>query len=1086
MTYDFYPLANGDQQPGQIIPRWQRISALEVAILVEAKHFLAHPMVNRVLQDIWDGSILFQSSMHKLHRTRNLTSEALISSSYGRRGPGVRYRYQDASIFKLSRLRVPRYRHIINLASFVVLLILYVSVLHTRSKVFSTVECVFWLWGLGFVLDEIVAFNDAGFTLYVMSLWNMFDLIILLLIVSYVILRLFCFWFRENGYYDYYLFCTRTAYDLLAAGAIFLFPRLFSLLDNYQNFSSMIISARRMIIDLLIAMIVICACSSGFWVAFTLAFARDVFTADQVAYDLLRIFFGFSPVVWNSWEYYSFIGRGVLLLFMFVCNFLIVTILVAVLSNSFAHVTENAHEEHRYLFAVNTITMIKSESSTLFAYAAPLNLLEWVIRPLDYFVSFRDFLIINRTIIKITHLPILLSIFVYEKTYVRLAVNRENKMNEALTERRKVVEQRHQQLQQQQEQYDAQEAERKKQKTRKNHGPPTTSSSSAATKGSTKPIAGAIASPGSKPSKTKKAVRKALIGGTGENHKVSTSNLLTLNAQMNTMSEHAGEPKVLNKDLLDEVFQRPYEGSIRGRPSFSMANFENPFYPTAVAKPTGDRLGVPGYGSMGSTNGDPQTQRLRRTTSRARVSSVATGDEDFRLRRARSQQRKDSMLSQARYFYNSTNNNRNTDHLTQNYSDPEESMRRFEENMKRWGLNEALEDDDDADSEPDATDICDDSSVNNYNHSTGNQNSNQGINYFSRYRSDGSPVHIPVVDPVATPAGNTFRSARKYSSFSGQPKLDPISSYDDDSSGVRKLAAGDSKAAAMSNRSRASRFNRGVSGKSSSSLRLRKDSDSGTGTVTRRRRSSKRTRRDPDNNGHHSGSSQLQNRFVASPDSIKPTSDANEESPSSGSEKEETGITKNTNKNNPTSALTVPARVQQRSRGFSDASYMIPLSGNDGSGALKPDKGDIQNMMSLSPAVSTTTAFEKYLIQSAKQAKGLKKHGLGSSSSKNKASATALMLDQVDDDYEGDDGDADEDDEDDDEDDAIMGSGSNTSNDEKDLSDNSLSDSVAEEIQSMTRMVLGRMDELESSVKKIEHLLTELAIRGEGGDTRTR
>lgn len=893
-------------------------------------------MVNRVLQDIWDGSILFQSSLHKLHRTPNLTSDDLVSLSYGRRGPGTRYRYQDASIFKLSRLRVPRYRHIINLASFCVLVGLYVSVLRARNKYFTSLEFAFWIWGMGFVIDEMVALNDAGFTLYVMSLWNMFDLIILLLIVSYTILRLCCFWFRENGNYDAYLFCTRTAYDLLAAGAIFIFPRLFSLLDNYQNFSSVVISTRRMMIDLVKAMGVIILCSSGFWVAFTMAFARDVFTAPKIAYDLLQIFFGFSPAVWNSWGYYSNIGRAVLVLFMFMCNFLIVTILVTVLTNSFAHVTQNAHEEHRYQFAVNTITMIKSESSSLFAYAVPLNLLEWAIRPLYYMVPLRNFLILNRTIIKVTHLPMLASIFVYEKRRNRLDVIKEKKTAEVLEERRKHIERRQQELQAQQEVYAAAEVERKLNVVRKAGGPPP--------KGHNKTDSSASASasaPSNKPGKLRKKK------GRGE---VSTTNLLALNAEMNALTADTGDTKVSNQDLLDEVFARPYEGSVRGRPSFSFA----------------DTQGLPhGYGSMHSEARSPQV-------SRTRVSSVATGgDDEFRMRQHSRAQRKDSMLSQARYFYHNfparggIGSGLQEGHM----SDPEEFLKRAEDVM-------GADDEADSDSDDGGTSVADMASV---THGGAPTRAGGGLKYFSQWRTDGSPVQLTgSTETVLLPKrsrlyGGSVRlpSARKESGT-----LAPIASYE----GTEATF-------------------------DASSTRIRRPK----GRVSNRSRSG----------GHRTQ--------VMSPESLKPT-DVDEDE---ASEDELNGL-----------KVPPPATVRRhrRPRLYSNASSTIPgLTAGPATG--------------LSPAVSTTSAFEKYLRQGAS-----KQPSPGAVPGKRKGKSSPDPLSHG----ASEDEDEDEDEEDGDEDEDEDGSGAGNGD-------------VAEEIQSMTRMVLGRMDELESSVKKIEALLSALA-----------
>lgn len=952
-------------------------------------------MVHRVLQDIWEGSILFQSSMHKLHRTRNLTSEDLVTRSYGRRGPGVRYRYQDASLFKLSRLRVPRYRHIINMMSFCVLLVLYVLVLHNREKYFSNVECVFWLWGLGCVLDEIVAFNDAGFTLYVMSLWNMFDCIILVLITSYVVLRLMCFWFREHGDYDNYLWCTRTAFDLLAAGAIFLFPRLFSLLDNYQSISKMIISARRMIIDSTMAMVVIIACSSGFWVAFTMAFARDVFSAEQVAYDLLKIFFGFSPVVWNSWDYYSNIGRVVLVLYMFVCNFMIVTILIAVLAASFADITKNAHEEHRYQFAVNTITMIKSESSSLFAYAVPLNLLEWAIRPLYYVLPLRHFLILNRTVIKGTHFPILFSIFVYEKIHVRMTAKKEKRDNEALQERRKVLDQRQQELQRQQEQYAIMEEERKKQKLRKSQGPPLKGHSKTPTASS------------GRPNRAKKAAAlKALTRGTGE---VSTTNLQALNKQLSAMDQNI-EPKVSNQDLLDEVFQRPYEGSLRGRPSFSVIP-ENPMGTRLASGAGGPGAG---YGTMNSTMLGDTLFSPRRKVARLPSQGAGAGDDDFRWRRAQQNcehHRKDSILSQAHYFYNTAR--RKPSGLEPDFaynSDPEDFMKQGEGSEIGNGLKllKSIPDlggaDDEADSEPDATDGPDDFSILNGGEPMrvegrpSGSGIGSGIQYFSQFRNDGWPVQLPASPRVFGRSRNRKLKravqAQQQQQQAQQTKLGTISSREDSSE--HKL----------------------------------------TRTNKMKQLGPKDAQTDP------------QRGDVAA-----------------GNESESSRVT-NTTSN---TQLKIPTRRTYKRPSSARAAESSVI------GAAAAAAG-----LDLSPAVSTISAFETYLIEHA----GLKTSG------------SALMAKLVMEDEDGytikgkrrlrgrgrgrgtsevETNEPDDDDDSNDDNEDQEDEGEEEDEDEEALS---VSSETAEEIRSMTRMVIGRMDELESSVKTIENLLTALAASG--------
>lgn len=550
LTYDFYPLANGELD-GKMIPRWQRISTLELAIKAEAKRFLAHPVVTQVLEEIWNGSVMFQSSMHKLHRARFDDDEALALAAYGRRGPGIRYRYEDASILKLSRLRVPRYRHVVNLLSYCALLCLYVAVLSQKRPSIDPLNIVFWLWSLGFILDEVVGFSDAGFTLYVMSLWNWFDLIILILLVSYAGTLGVSYVKSDHA-------LAATAQNILGTVAIFLFPRLFSILDNYKIFSQMVVSVKRMMVDLTVACIVIVIFSSGFWVAFTMAFGRDIFTSKKITMDLLKILFGFTPTVWDNWNYYSWLGRFMLVFYLFITHFVIMTILIAVLSNSFSAVIENANEEHQYMFAVNTITMIKSESSSLFAYTAPLNVLEWIIRPLFYCMPLRRFLVLNRTVIKVTHFPVLLAIFMYEKIHLRFMRKR-------------------------------QEHEKSKEVQRKAVKKQALSQESTST-----PMDGSSTSVDPNNRKSRKLKR----------------------AHHKRLKET--KPKVSNDDLLDEVFKRPYKGTIKVKPNITL-NGDDATY---------------GYSHMDNrfnsqeVNSDPETTRRHDETE---YSDIEDDDDDYTM-----------------------------------------------------------------------------------------------------------------------------------------------------------------------------------------------------------------------------------------------------------------------------------------------------------------------------------------------------------------------------------------------------------------------------------------------------------------------
>ncbi|CAI6228537.1 unnamed protein product [Periconia digitata] len=449
LSYDFYPLqglsnpGTGVATPGanrnsqNLRSASTRISSVEIAIRAQAKKFLAHPLVVQQLEAIWAGTIVFHSVADSLHRKPEPMMRhyrTFDDNPSPGRGPSRRlsptkpahtqpdppnaalmrktvtlYDPHDASLFKLSRLRVPRYRNLFSTLSFGVMLGLFLAVLGEKSDDITALEVLFWFWSAGYMLDELVGFSEQGFGLYIMSVWNAFDLGILLMFLVYYVLRLYGILMPDvHSRHD----MASMAYDVLGSTAVLLFPRLFSALDHYRYFSQLLIAFRMMAMDLVAILVLIVISCSGFFVAFTLAFKKDM-GPGNTAYALFQLVMGFTPAAWDIWADYNPLGKTILALFLFICHFLIVTILVTVLTNSFMAVVQNSNEEHQFLFAVNTISMVKSDA--LFSYIPPTNIIGWLLIPLKYVIPFRKFIRFNRFVVKMTHMPVLFSVFLYER-----------------------------------------------------------------------------------------------------------------------------------------------------------------------------------------------------------------------------------------------------------------------------------------------------------------------------------------------------------------------------------------------------------------------------------------------------------------------------------------------------------------------------------------------------------------------------------------------------------------------------------------------------------------------------------------------
>ncbi len=323
LCYDFYPLqgAPGSQTPLTLGGRPQaatlRTSTLEVAIRAPAKHFLSHPLVVQQLEAIWNGAINF-SSRTEVAQLQGSTASAggsvpsrrqstvrtpLLGEQRAKgepmrlqplttdRRPVTLYNPRTASPFKLSRLRVPRYRRILSTCTLLVLVFLFLAVLGQRSSRITTLELLFWFWSAGFMLDELVGFNEEGFSFYVMSFWNIFDLGILMLLIVYYCMRIYGVFLLDPHKWN------QNAYDVLAVNAILLLPRIFGVLDHHRYFSRLLMSLRLLAIDLAAVFLLLFICCGGFFVFF--AFSKHSGDPLVVAYNMFQILMGFTPTAWD-------------------------------------------------------------------------------------------------------------------------------------------------------------------------------------------------------------------------------------------------------------------------------------------------------------------------------------------------------------------------------------------------------------------------------------------------------------------------------------------------------------------------------------------------------------------------------------------------------------------------------------------------------------------------------------------------------------------------------------------------------------------------------------------------------------------
>ncbi|OAQ99385.1 hypothetical protein LLEC1_05176 [Akanthomyces lecanii] len=346
-------------------------------------------VVQRIVAGIWHGEIIFWDSL-SVHATKT---------------PRL---YDPHKTDLYSRLRVPKYLKTFEALFFLVFLYLYYTVLIQRvSERVTATEAVLWVWIAAFCYDEFSEWLDAGSVFYVTDIWNVCDLIMMLLGCVFAVLRII-------GVVQQSTSINNTAFDILALEALFLVPRMCSLLSLNPSWGILIPCLKEMTIDFVKFMVIILIIYCGFLTTFSLL-GRDHFTLVGMAGVLGKIFFGSSYVGLDIMhDIDPVFGPPLMIVFITMSTFLLMGSLAGLLANSFARVMDQAHLEYVYVYSVYVLEA--STSNRLTHFYPPFNLLAllvfrpWrlVLRSDDTFRGGRIWLL------KATHTPIVAVIRLYE------------------------------------------------------------------------------------------------------------------------------------------------------------------------------------------------------------------------------------------------------------------------------------------------------------------------------------------------------------------------------------------------------------------------------------------------------------------------------------------------------------------------------------------------------------------------------------------------------------------------------------------------------------------------------------------------
>lgn len=378
-------------------------NTLELSILSKSKKFLSQPVIVQILDRIYNGELIVKDQQEELSNIQSaldyesgLSQVSLeILDETDTEKNVVNYKFSKITMRKvIVRAHVvPKYQSlVINIKYGFLAILFFVLVLRHKNRsgdaegnLFGKLLSVlFWMLALSFNFDIMLKLMHIEFKFLKKIVWTFFDVVIVILIDTSFVLRVLMGLDRISS---------QTYYSVFSLISVLLFPRMLSVLNNYEFFNMMIVSFKKMSWNMIAMVCLFLSLIFGFFLCF-ISLTIDL-TTSEVAYTMVQLFFGFTPAVWDHWNNYSSLGRAIQISYLFLIQFIVATILAIVLSNVFAKVSETNKEEFEYLKTTNLIIYLKwgnlhwaantKKSAVVSAFNSIVNIFKFPIIVIIYF-----------------------------------------------------------------------------------------------------------------------------------------------------------------------------------------------------------------------------------------------------------------------------------------------------------------------------------------------------------------------------------------------------------------------------------------------------------------------------------------------------------------------------------------------------------------------------------------------------------------------------------------------------------------------------------------------------------------------------
>lgn len=392
-------------------------SVLELATDIHSTVVIGSSGFQRCLKWLWRGWII-QSREEPTVFVRDQSVSSMRFKSH----------------FNPERIKTPMYQNILQIMFSIIFLILYTGVVNDKDSIhvdsIDAKECLFYLFTLGYILDEITKLYYIG-SAY-LSFWNAFNDTLYSIICVSIFLRILSVspirTGREAEYWD------MISYRILSCAAPFVWSRLLLFLEAVPFVGVMLVVLKHMMTESIVFFVLLFLMMIGFlqgFIGLDSSDGKNEITG-EIMNNLIITVLGsgsFSTFKEFAPPYAAILYYG----YYFIVSVILLNILIALYANAYDKVVDNAGDEYMALMCQKTLRFIRAPDEDV--YVAPLNVIELILYPVSILLPKSKWIRFSRFLMTLLYSPILVVVALREvRAARRIQYNRIKRLEDDANE----------------------------------------------------------------------------------------------------------------------------------------------------------------------------------------------------------------------------------------------------------------------------------------------------------------------------------------------------------------------------------------------------------------------------------------------------------------------------------------------------------------------------------------------------------------------------------------------------------------------------------------------------------------------------